>query len=142
MNQIQGEILYNKQLKKLTNLDTVYRHKHLALPVSYDQEFSQNKSQSFNKNELQSESDYSISLSNNANSEIYEEDEETISNSEIIESEQAWKTVVNNWFDILLEESNEESQLTDLESEQEEVIVHPINNLKASGSLKLCLSTH
>ncbi|CAG8853071.1 15224_t:CDS:2, partial [Gigaspora margarita] len=91
---------------------------HLALPVSYDQESSQDKSQLFNENELQSESDHSISLSDNDDSEIYEEDKETI------------------------KESNEESQFTDLKSEQEEVIVHPINKPKGNGSLKFCLSTH
>ncbi|KAF0408514.1 hypothetical protein F8M41_008493 [Gigaspora margarita] len=102
-------IIYSKQRNCL---------KHLALPVSYDQESSQNKSQLFNENKLQSESDHSISLSDNDDSEIYEEDEETI------------------------KESNEESQFTDLKSEQEEVIVHPINKPKGNGSLKLCLSTH
>ncbi|CAG8727252.1 10251_t:CDS:1, partial [Dentiscutata erythropus] len=43
---------------------------------------------------------------------------------------QAWKKVVHNWFDMLLEENNEKSQLTDSEYEQEEVTVHSVNNPK------------
>ncbi|CAG8636674.1 32736_t:CDS:2 [Gigaspora margarita] len=131
----QLETRWSAWEQPLLLLNTVYQHKHLALPVFYDQEFSQDKSQSFIKNELQSKSDHSISLSDNDDSEIYEEDEETISDSVIIELEQAWKTVVNNWFDMLLEESNEESQLIDLESEQEEVIVHHIINPKGKWKL-------
>ncbi|CAG8769622.1 22081_t:CDS:1, partial [Racocetra persica] len=92
MSRIQEEILYTKKLKKLSNLDIVYQHKYLALLVSNNQESLQDKAQLYNNNEIQSKSDYSILLSeNNDDSETYEEDEEIISNSEIIESEQLEK---------------------------------------------------
>ncbi|RIB03940.1 hypothetical protein C2G38_2223698 [Gigaspora rosea] len=86
---------------------------------------SQDKPQLFNNNKSQSESDHSISLSDNDDSEISEEDEEIFSDSENVEPEQAWKN-----------ESNEESQLTDSESKQAEVLVHPINNPKGKWKLE------
>ncbi|CAG8466915.1 6105_t:CDS:2, partial [Dentiscutata erythropus] len=48
-----------------------------------------------------SESDYSISSSKDENTK------KIVSNSEDIESEQEWKKIVENWFDMLLEENNE-----------------------------------
>ncbi|CAG8777347.1 17370_t:CDS:1, partial [Gigaspora rosea] len=69
-------------------------------------------------------------------------DKKTFCDSENIELEQDWKNVVNNWFDMLLEKSNEKSQLIDSKSEQEEVIVYPINNPKGKWKLETFLSAH
>ncbi|CAG8820868.1 7897_t:CDS:2, partial [Gigaspora margarita] len=79
---------------------TVYQYKHLARQ-SFMIKNLHKINQSFNKNKLQSESDHSISLSDNDD-----------------------------------KESNEESQLTDLESEQKEVIVHHIINSKGKWKLE------
>ncbi|CAG8460366.1 16575_t:CDS:2 [Racocetra persica] len=73
-----------------------------------------------------SESDYSISLLDNEN-EIYAQ--KTISDSEDIRLEQAWKNVVKNWFNILSEENNEENQLTDSKSKQD-ITIYSVNNSK------------
>ncbi|CAG8636700.1 254_t:CDS:1, partial [Dentiscutata erythropus] len=68
----------------------------------------------------ESESDYSISSLKDENTK------EIVNNSEDIESEQGWKKIVENWFDMLLEKNNKD-QLMDFVSVQE-VTIHPNNS--------------